>query len=94
MSQGENNPNDLGYWIGICEFAIAIAESDATPQFKYHMIFSKHISQPMFIRFNLRDLYDYYDPDTTYEEDIEAFIRVVRLLKKDLDSIMERMRNE
>jgi hypothetical protein len=87
-------PNDLGYWIGICEFAIAVAESDATPQFKYHTIFSQYISRPMFFRFNLRELYDYYDPDTTYEEDVGAFIRAVRLLKKDLDSVMRGMRNE
>lgn len=40
---------------------------DLTSDEKYDLIFSKDISQ--------RVSFDYYDPDTSYEEDVHAFMR-------------------
>ena len=50
--------------------AEGIIESDMSWEAKYDLIFSPDIYQ------NVRKLargFDYYDPDTTYEEDVMAF---------------------
>ena len=49
--------------------AESIIKSDMSWEEKYELIFSPEISQKVFeiVRF------DYYDPDTTYEEDVMAF---------------------
>ena len=49
--------------------AESIVKSDMSWEAKYDMIFSPEISQRVFklVRLN------YYDPDTTYEEDVMAF---------------------
>ena len=40
---------------------------------KYDLIFSETLSQRVFDLSHL----DYYDPDTTYQEDVEAFVNAV-----------------
>jgi hypothetical protein len=50
---------------------IEIFESDLPWDTKYDLIFSENISVEVF---NLIKL-DYYDPDTSYEEDVTAFVR-------------------
>lgn len=47
-----------------------IWKSSLTPEEKYGRIFSKNISGKVFKLLNL----DYCDPDTTYEEDVDAFM--------------------
>lgn len=47
-----------------------IIDSELSWEEKYHLIFSSRISSKVFDLINL----DYYDPDTSYEEDVLAFI--------------------
>lgn len=47
-----------------------IFNSDISWEEKYDMIFSDKISVKVFKIINL----DYYDPDTTYQEDVTAFV--------------------
>lgn len=50
--------------------AEGIVESDMSWEAKYDLIFSPEISRKVF---ELVRGFDYYDPDTTYEEDVMAF---------------------
>lgn len=82
--------------IKLCEKAIAISRGNIDPALMYDLIFSPDISQKIFDRFNLSELYSYYDPDTSYEEDVAEFIRAVKQLHADLvvvqhviDSVIE-----
>lgn len=52
----------------------SIVESDMSWEAKYDLIFSPEISQQVFklVRLN------YYDPDTTYEEDVMAFFNAFK----------------
>lgn len=47
-----------------------IVESDLSWEAKYDMIFCKEVSQKAK---KLAPSFDWYDPDTTYEEDVMAF---------------------
>lgn len=60
-----------------------IFESDVSWELKYDLIFSPKISDAIF---ELIDL-DYYDPDTTYKEDVTAFINAVNDKFQNLDTI-------
>lgn len=46
-----------------------VSNADLEWEEKYELIFSEKISKKVFELINL----DYYDPDTTYEEDVMAF---------------------
>lgn len=56
-----------------------IQDSHLTAEEKYDLIFSEQVSRQVFMlcREMGRPL-DYYDPDTTYEEDIRAFVSALR----------------
>lgn len=54
--------------------AIQIFESDLPWDTKYDLIFSEHISRKVYDMIHL----DYYDPDTSYEEDVTAFIQAFK----------------
>jgi hypothetical protein len=56
-------------YLDLYEEAKTIYESDAEWETKFDLIFSDHISKPMNKLFRL----DYYDPDTTYKEDVTAW---------------------
>jgi hypothetical protein len=47
-----------------------ILDWDVSWETKYHIIFSEHISGRVSELIEL----DYYDPDTSYEEDVRAFM--------------------
>jgi len=50
--------------------AETIFSSDMSWEAKYDMIFSKDISRKVF---DIAPGFNYYDPDTSYEEDVTAF---------------------
>jgi hypothetical protein len=51
-----------------------IMQSDLHEEVKYDMIFSDKISKQVFSLFNQTPIkFDYYDPDSSYEEDYQAF---------------------
>lgn len=60
-----------------------IHSSDLTSEEKYDLIFSEDISQ----KFKL----DYYDPDTSYEEDVDAFMNALdryMMRQKKIDEVV------
>lgn len=92
----ENYPDLLPEWpmsalerireyLDLFEEARVIYESDATWETKYDLIFSDQISKPMNKLFRL----DYYDPDTTYEEDLTAWFRAAEDKVDDLSKIVD-----
>jgi hypothetical protein len=48
---------------------------------KFNLIFSFDISQKIY---NSEYRFDYYDPDTTYEEDVTAFMNAFRVKMRDI----------
>lgn len=58
-------------YLTLFEEAKVIFDSEADWETKYDLIFSDQVSTPMNKLFRL----DYYDPDTTYEEDLTAWFR-------------------
>lgn len=54
--------------------AIEIFESDMLWETKYDLIFSENLSGEVFRLIRM----DYYDPDTSYEEDVTAFIQAFK----------------
>lgn len=67
------NP-DLSYLKKLIDYVKRITHSDLDDKMKYELIFSKNISDKisfLFDRLNIQ--FDYYDPDTSYEEDVLAF---------------------
>lgn len=50
--------------------ACEVFDSDLPWETKYDLIFSKRISRRVFSLINL----DYYDPDSSYEDDVRAFM--------------------
>ena len=54
-------------------------ESDLDWEDKYDVIFSKSCSQEInLLRKQVGLSFDYYDPDTSYEEDVSAYVRALR----------------
>ena len=61
-------------FVRLADQALAIRNSDASWETKYNLIFSNEISRA------IQDTgieFDYCDPDTTYEEDVRAFVDAV-----------------
>ena len=58
----------------LADAARAIARSDASWETKYDLIFSDEISGAI-RQMNMAP--DYYDPDTSYEEDVLAYIKAL-----------------
>jgi hypothetical protein len=57
---------------------IAAAESTGDWDTAFGLVFSPAISQRVFVLVReLGSALDYYDPDTTYEEDVRAFARAL-----------------
>ena len=56
-----------------------------TPEQKYDRIFSEHVSQRVFREIHL----DYCDPDTKYEEDVDAFMRAFNAKMRELENVSE-----
>ena len=63
---------------------LRICETDASWETKYDLVFSKDLSG------RLRELaqFDYYDPDTTYREDVLAFCRAVNEKADELEKAL------
>jgi hypothetical protein len=63
-------------FISLADKAVAICDSNASWKTKYELVFSPEISQAIY-ETNV-ELNDYYDPDTTYQEDVMAFVSAVK----------------
>ena len=72
----------------LAEQAFAIADSEATAETKYDLIFSEDISGA------IRGIthFDCYDPDTSYEEDVAAYITALHKRYDDLKKVEPALR--
>ena len=70
--------------------AVDIVNSDMEAEYKYDLIFSEKISRKVFALFQDSPLrFDYYDPDTSYEEDIQAFVSALTEHTQRLDELYQ-----
>jgi hypothetical protein len=79
------NFSDFLTWIDLAHDAQSICDSNLSWETKYDLIFSASISQKMHSILRL----DYYDPDTTYEEDVRAFCRAAAEKAAELRELLE-----
>ncbi len=68
------NEQTLVGFIRLAEYAIKVAESNATWEAKYNIIFSDDVSAILIKQAQI----EWYDPDGSYEEDVTAFIDALR----------------
>lgn len=60
----------------VCE---QIQDSNLDDEQKYDLIFSENVSRQVFsLCREMGKSLDYYDPDTTYEEDVRAFVHALQ----------------
>jgi hypothetical protein len=67
------------------EIAKKVVESTATWEVKFDLIFSKDLSAKVFSLTKI----EYYDPDTSYEEDVMAFMQAFDEKMKSLGNLVE-----
>ena len=68
--------------------AIAIYNSDNDWKFKFYAIFSSQISGEIYyLCEKLNISMNYYDLDTTYKEDVEAYICHIKSVNRNLNSL-------
>ena len=72
-------------YLNLIKIAEKIVYSDAPWEIKYEFIFSEEISIAANKLFRL----DYYDPDTSYEEDVLAWFNAVEKQAAELKLIYE-----
>jgi hypothetical protein len=70
-------------YLKLADQVFLIADSGASAELKYELIFSEDLSQALGQIFPL----NYYDPDTSYEEDVAAFVSALRDKCDDLRKI-------
>lgn len=65
-----------------------VNEEDVDWELKYDSIFSPNVSRKVFaLMKELNVSFDYYDPDTSYEEDVKAFSDALDSKVKELSKI-------
>ncbi len=71
-------------FVTLAREVLRICETDASWETKYDLVFSKELAG------RLRDLchIEYYDPDTTYREDVLAFCRAVNEKADDMEKAL------
>jgi hypothetical protein len=65
--------------------AVLIVDSDASWETKFNLVFSDDLSLRVW---ELDSGFDYYDPDTTYEDDVRAFVEALQERVADLEKIL------
>ena len=71
-------------YLSIADQVFQIAASDVSAETKYAQIFSEDGSRALEHIFQL----DYYDPDTSYEEDVNAYVVALRAKCAELRKIV------
>ena len=78
---------ELCKWI---DETISIAENfQVSPGIRYELVFGAYKKHVALLAKELNLSLDWYDPDTTYEEDIHAYVCCIKELREQLDSIIE-----
>lgn len=65
----------INRYLALADQVFLIADSKTSAETKYDLIFSDELSRALGLMFPL----DYYDPDTSYEEDVQAYVSALRL---------------
>jgi hypothetical protein len=77
----------IARFLALADQVFQIAESEADPETKYDLIFSEDLGPRALGQiFRL----DYYDPDTSYEEDVGAYVAALREKCSELRKIVGR----
>jgi len=71
-------------YLALADQVFQIAESDAAAKTKYELVFSEELSRSLGQIFNL----DYYDPDTSYEDDVAAYVTALHAKCSELRQIV------
>lgn len=77
----------LNHLKSLCQQVIDLARSEIPPELKYELIFSEHLSDKIrgYIETEtLEQLYGYYNPDGSYDDDVQAYADAIRKLLADL----------
>ena len=74
-------PVHIQTYLRLAREVIQIAAGDSSAELKYNLIFSSNYSQRLHGIMPL----DYYDPDTSYEDDVEAYVRALKDRCEDLE---------
>ena len=77
--------SDIMRYVAICDEANAILNSDASWETKFDLIFSDNIS----IVLQTIHLVGWCDPNTSYEEDVKAFMAAVNRKCTEFRSILK-----
>ncbi len=81
--------NKINKFLSIYNEAKAIWDSGAEWSLIYDMIFCEEIAKKLNRLFDI----EYYDPDTSYEEDVNAFMRAVKAKAEELEKILKNIEN-
>lgn len=73
-------------FLALCEKTMKIFESDTSWEVKYRLIFA--ISGEMRALDNRKFSPEYCDPDTSYEEDVRAYVRALKELMTDYQKVI------
>ena len=74
-------------FVALAKDATRIANSAATWEEKYDIVFSEHLSREANSLFS----FDYYDPDTSYEEDVMAYVRALQEKADSLSRVLDEL---
>jgi hypothetical protein len=73
-------------FVALADKSSAICDSDVSWETKFELIFSPEISQAIF---DTDISLDYYDPDTSYEEDVLAFVSAVKHKADEIRTVLQ-----
>lgn len=65
--------------------AVLIVDSDASWETKFDLVFSDDLSLKVW---DLDPGFDYYDPDTTYDDDVRAFVDALKERVAELEKVL------
>ena len=77
-------PDNTERFIKAAKRAIKIADSGISGELKFKLIFSENVSQEIFAS---GIPLDWQDPDTSYEEDVRAFVNAVEARLTEIERI-------
>ncbi|HSX22902.1 MAG TPA: hypothetical protein VLE97_09035 [Gaiellaceae bacterium] len=76
--------DDIARYLTLADRVFQISDSDASDEVKYDLIFSDDLSRSLAEIFQLA----YYDPDTSYADDIAAYVSALREKCADLQKVL------
>jgi len=85
-----SKPDNIAQLHKILTFCHELRHSDLSAQQQYDYIFSQKVSRQVTqLLKNLGENLDYYDPDSTYEEDMDAYITALSQKLNELNTLQD-----